>query len=65
MENKLKSLFDYQRFKGNEKLERLIVETESRYCKELSDDEMALVSAAGEPFVEMAAREDNDDGSLT
>lgn len=64
MENKLKSLFDYQRFKGNEKLERLIVETESRYCKELSDDEMAFVSAAGDPFAEMVDREDNDDGSL-
>ena len=65
MDKKLKALFDYQKFKRNKKLERLIVETESRYYKELSDDEMALVSAAGEPFAEMAAREDNDDGSLT
>ena len=48
MEQKLKKLFDYQRFEKNEKLEKLIRETESRYAKELSDDDLALVNAAGD-----------------
>ena len=49
MENKLKKLFDYQQFEKNEKLEKLIRETESRYAAELSDDDLSLVNAAGEP----------------
>ena len=49
MENKLKKLFDYQRFEQNDKLEKLIHETESRYARELSDEDLSLVNAAGEP----------------
>ncbi len=63
MDKKLKALFDYQKFKGNKKLERLIVETESRYSRELSDDEISIVSAAGEPLAKMTESEDNDDDS--
>ena len=48
MEKKLKKLFDFQRFEQNERLEKLIRETESRYAKELSDDDLSLVNAAGE-----------------
>ena len=48
MENKLKILFDYQRFEKNEKLEKLINETESRYAAGLSDDDLSFVNAAGE-----------------
>lgn len=48
MEKKIKKLFDYQRFEKNEKLEKLIRDTESRYAKELSDDDLSHVSAAGE-----------------
>ena len=48
MEKKLKKLFDYQRFAGNPHLARIISETEDRYGKELSDDSLAQVSAAGE-----------------
>ena len=51
MEKKLKALFDYQRFEKNERLAKFIGETESRYAKELSDDELSLVNAAGEPAV--------------
>ena len=51
MEKKLKKLFDYQRFEQNDKLEKLIHETESRYAKGLSDDDLSLVNAAGEPEV--------------
>ena len=48
MEKELKKLFDYQRFEKNEKLEKLIRETEGRYAAELSDDDLSFVSAAGE-----------------
>lgn len=48
MENKLKALFDYQRFAGNLRLAALIDKTEQKYVHELSDDELELVSAAGE-----------------
>ena len=48
MEKKLKKLFDYQRFEKNERLEKIIKETESRYEGELSDDDLSLVNAAGE-----------------
>ena len=48
MENKLKALFDYQRFEKNGRLESLIRETEDRYAAALSDDDLSLVHAAGE-----------------
>ena len=48
MKNNLKSLFDYQRFEKNEHLEKLIGESENRCAKELSDDDLTLVNAAGE-----------------
>ena len=53
MEKTLKILFDYQLFEQNEKLERLIRETESRCAGELSDEDLTLVSAAGEPGIDM------------
>lgn len=48
MERKLQAMFDFQHFQQNERLARLIEETESRYGEELSDDDLGLVSAAGE-----------------
>lgn len=64
MDRKLKALFDYQKFMGNIKLERLIVETGNRYSRELRDDEMSIVSAAGEPFARKNENRYNDDGSF-
>ena len=52
MEKTLKKLFDYQRFEQNERLEKLIRETESRCAGELSDEELTLVSAAGDPGID-------------
>lgn len=49
MENKLKALFDFQRFENNSKLAKIISETESRYAAELSDDDLFMVAAAGNP----------------
>lgn len=48
MENKLKSLFNYQRFEQNPRLAKLIAESEARFDSALSDDDLEFVSAAGE-----------------
>ena len=51
MTNILKDLFDYQIFAGNDKLSALINETGRKYMSTgipLSDDDMDLVSAAGD-----------------
>lgn len=48
MENKLKRLFDFQKFEQNSELADLIADTHSRSARALSDDEMEFVFAAGE-----------------
>ncbi len=48
MENKLKKLFEYQKFEKNAKLDALIAGTHSRYGEALSDDDLEMVAAAGE-----------------
>ena len=50
MENKLKKLFEYQKFEQNDRLAKLIAETESRQAAELSDDDLTFVAAAGNIF---------------
>ena len=47
MEQKLKRLFDYQRFQKNSRLDALLAEAEGR-CAEVDDDALELVSAAGD-----------------
>ena len=47
MEQKLKRLFDYQKFQRNSRLEAMLSEAEGRYDSSLSDDDLELVSAAG------------------
>ena len=48
MENKLKKLFDFQRFEGNASLQSVIDDVHARYAmKELSMDDMEWVNAAG------------------
>lgn len=49
MERKIKTLFEYQCFENNPRLSKLIAETEARYAVELSDEELFMVAAAGEP----------------
>ena len=50
MERKLTKMFDYQKFEKNADLERLIDSVHSRYgIRELSMDDMEMVSAAGVP----------------
>lgn len=59
MESSLKQLFDFQRFQNNDRLARMISETESRYIKELNDEDLSFVSAAGEEYF---AQHRKDDG---
>ena len=48
MERKLRQLFDYQKFENNAALAAIIADTESRMNRELSDDDLSFVAAAGE-----------------
>mgnify|MGYP000345629426 CR=1 FL=1 len=49
---KLSQAFDFQKFQQNPKLAGIVRETEGRYAKTtLSDDNLELVSAAGETTV--------------
>lgn len=49
MENKLKRLFDYQKFAPNPRLDGMLADAERRCTAILSDEALDLVSAAGEP----------------
>ena len=61
MENKLKAMFDFQKFDGNADLQSIINSTHSRYSvKELSLDEMEWVNAAGVPERNAGVRKDKD-----
>lgn len=51
MEKKLKSMFEYQRFAANDRLSRIIAETEERYGREIDDDDLWMVNAAGAPVL--------------
>lgn len=53
MKKMLYDLFDFQKFSGNERLAKLIANTEGRYGKMLSDDELEGLNAAGEPFAQL------------
>ena len=49
---KLSQAFDFQKFQQNPKLAGIVRETEGRYAEAaLSDDDLGLVSAAGETTV--------------
>lgn len=49
MENKLRKLFDYQKFERSPELDALIAQTHARYGEEISEDDLEHVAAAGEP----------------
>lgn len=56
MENKLRAMFDYQKFENNPALQQVIDSVHSRWAvRELSMDEMEWVSAAGTPEIKPAA----------
>ena len=53
MENKLRALFDYQKFEQNKDLQNVIDRVHARYrsstARMLDDDEADMVAAAGMP----------------
>lgn len=61
MENKIKALFDFQRFQGNKRLAEMIAEAEQSLNGELSDEELSYVSAAGVLY-EASEKEDERNG---
>lgn len=59
MENKLKRLFDFQKFAGEPHLDRVIKETEERMAKGLTDEELEFaVAGKGESEIRYAANKD-------
>ena len=59
MENKLKALFDYQKFERNPALQQVIDSVHARYAsRELNLDEMEWVNAAGTPDIKPETRKD-------
>ncbi len=58
MEQRLKVLFDYQKFKNDARLAHLITACEERYEQALDDDALSVVSAAGDPFANLSRDED-------
>ena len=60
-EKLLTNLFDFQRFKRNPELQSMIAEVEQKYSvTEMSDDELDLLAAAGDPFSRELKKEDKD-----
>ena len=47
MEQKLKQLFDYQKFHHNSRLDAMLAAAETRYEHVLADTDLEWVSAAG------------------
>lgn len=62
-EKTLSALFDYQLFENEPSLRKLIDEVENEYGTEISDDDLSLVSAAGET-VSAEKHNDKRDGTI-
>lgn len=67
MERKLRALFDFQKYEQNEKLARIIAETEKKYYKvesgggeRLDDEDLFYVNAAGDPSAMAKKRGDQE-----
>lgn len=60
IEGTLARLFDFQHFEGNKRLQALIDETEDRCIRNLSDDELEFVSAAGEQTAPTGKNDENE-----
>ena len=59
MDRTLKSLFAYQGFAANKRLDALIRDTESRYSEVMTDDELESVNAAGGGYLTSSSNKDN------
>lgn len=60
MNDRLRELFDYQRFAGNKRLAALIERAEGVQSESLSDDDLEYVNAAGDIAVARIAQEEKD-----
>lgn len=60
MERKLKRVFEYERFAPSRRLGAMIAETQRRY-QALNDEDLFLVSAAGEAEIMNNFPEKNDE----
>ena len=60
MENKLKQMFNYQRFENNPRLAKMIDEAEGGRIFELSDDDLSMINAAGITSQGSILRGEND-----
>ena len=59
MDKSLKTLFAYQGFAANKRLDALIKETESRYSEEMTDDELEDINDAGSGYPTSSSNKDN------
>lgn len=62
MTNKLKLLFEYQRFSPNDRITDMIAATENN-CRCLEDDDLFMVAAAGETDTQFGLDSDIADGN--
>ena len=58
MNDRLRELFDYQRFAGNKRLAALIERAEDVRAESLSDDDLEYVNAAGDIAAARIAQEE-------
>ena len=62
MEKKLRKLFDFQKFEKNADLQALIDAVHDRHsARELSDDEVSYVAAAGMPETALQRKRPGED----
>ncbi len=54
MDKDLEKLFDFQRFAENKRLSAMLAQAEESLTRTLSDEELELVNAAGDPAAEAA-----------
>ena len=64
IEKKLEKLFDYQHFEKNERLEKLIKTAGKSGLRELSDENLSMLNAAGDPHANTGGFDENEDGWL-
>ena len=60
IEKKLARLLDYQRFRQNARLLEILGDVEKRYANALNDEDLELVSAAGD--LDVGVEADDHDG---
>jgi len=49
MSDKLERMLDYEKFSKNDKIEKMVGDLDERYGKQLNEDDLEHVAAAGNP----------------